>query len=177
MHADKKIRNAEVHYGRMVTEAPLVERVHCIGLIMLAARSIAASQIAPAPMLSDHIGELVQGDANGAIETRQRDANDARTRAIRLAAKQGQPEAEHTLARMYSAGVGVVRDDSVAAMWYQKAADQGYAPAQNRLGYAYLKGLGLQQDDALAVQWMMKSAKGGYAPAQYNVGVFYELAI
>jgi TPR repeat protein len=44
---------------------------------------------------------------------------------------------------MYSAGVGVVRDDSVAAMWYQKAADQGYAPAQNRLGYAYLKRIGL----------------------------------
>jgi hypothetical protein len=49
-----------------------------IGLTMSAARSIAASQIAPAPMLSDHIGELVQGDANEAIETRQRDANDAR---------------------------------------------------------------------------------------------------
>ncbi|AME26826.1 tetratricopeptide repeat protein [Burkholderia sp. PAMC 26561] len=173
-----KIRNAGFIVDRWLPKRRRLSGCIAIGLTVLAARPIAASQIAaPAPMLSGHIGELVQGDANEAIKTRQRDANDARTRAIRLSAEQGQPEAEHTLARMYSAGVGAVRDNSVAAMWYQKAADQGYAAAQNRLGYAYLKGLGLQQDDALAVQWMMKSATGGYAPAQYNVGVFYEYGL
>jgi hypothetical protein len=63
-----------------------------------AVRSFAASQIAaPAPMLSDYIGELVQVDTNEAIETRQHDANDASTRAIRLSAEQGQPEIDHTL--------------------------------------------------------------------------------
>ncbi|MFM0306042.1 tetratricopeptide repeat protein, partial [Paraburkholderia sediminicola] len=149
-----------------------------VGLALLASSSLAASQImAPALAPSVEIGEFARDDASEAKNIRQLDASDARVRAIRLSAEQGQPEAEDILGRMYSVGQGVVRDDDIAAQWYRKAADQGYAAAQNRLGYAYLKGLGVPQNDALAVQWMTKSAEGGYAPAQDNVGVFYEYGL
>ncbi|MFM0069120.1 tetratricopeptide repeat protein [Paraburkholderia aspalathi] len=121
-----------------------------VGLALLGSSSLAGSQImAPALTTSVELGELARDDASEAKDSRQLDA---RVRAIRLSAEQGQPEAEDILGRMYSVGQGVVRDDGTAAQWYRKAADQGYAAAQNRLGYAYLKGLGVPQDDALAVR-------------------------
>ncbi len=48
-------------------------------------------------------------------------------RLFRLAANQGDPEAQISLGFMYAEGQGVPQDDAEAVRWYRKAAEQGHA--------------------------------------------------
>ena len=58
-------------------------------------------------------------------------------RWYRLAAEQGDADAQYSLGNMNAEGRGVARDDAEAVRWYRLAAEQGYARAQNRLGAMY----------------------------------------
>ena len=55
----------------------------------------------------------------------------------RLAAKQGQVEAQYNLGAMYFKGQGVPQDYKEALKWYRLAAAQGYAKAQYNLGLVF----------------------------------------
>jgi hypothetical protein len=55
-------------------------------------------------------------------------------RWLRLAADQGDVEAQSNLGNMYIKGIGVKRSIAEAMKWYRRAADQGLAVAQLRLG-------------------------------------------
>lgn len=57
----------------------------------------------------------------------------------RLAADQGNAEAQYNLGAMYENGLGVAKDSTEAATWYRKAADQGYAAAQTALEHLVAK--------------------------------------
>jgi TPR repeat protein len=83
-----------------------------------------------------------------------------------MAAALGDAEAELNLARMYSTGHGVPRDDVEAAKWLRRAADQGRVVAQTVLAAMYIAGRGVVKSDTEAVTWERKAADQGYAAAR-----------
>jgi TPR repeat protein len=77
------------------------------------------------------------------------------------------------LARFYSDGWGVPRDDKLAAEWAVKAADQGNASGQILLGWAYIEGKGVRKDAEVAVKWFRLAADKGDVSAAINLGMAY----
>jgi len=77
---------------------------------------------------------------------------------FRLAASQGDADAEFNLGVMYTDGQGVPQDDAEAATWYRRAADKGNARAQYNLGLWYAKGLGGAPDYVRAYVWFNLAA-------------------
>jgi hypothetical protein len=71
----------------------------------------------------------------------------------RLAAEQGDAQAQNNLGMMYFEGWGVPKDDKEAIKWFRVAASQGYALAQGNLGLMYAKGRGVPQDYVLSYMW------------------------
>ena len=80
-------------------------------------------------------------------------------------ARQGQPDAELTLARMYHAGRGVEQDVHEAVYWYCHAASHGSAEAQFQLGLFYLDGNVVNENEDLALDWLEKAAEQGHQQA------------
>jgi TPR repeat protein len=101
-----------------------------------------------------------------------KDEDDA-VKRTRVAAVQGNAEAQYKLALMLEDGKGIPKDEVEALKWYRKAAEQGYAPAQNILGVTYTTGHGVPNDDVEAVKWYRKAAEQGNASAQTNLGGSY----
>jgi uncharacterized protein len=91
----------------------------------------------------------------------------------RVAADQGDPQAEFFLARHYADGLGVPRDDAKAVEYLRQAAGQGYAPAETGLGSCYAHGQGVKQDYGEAIQWYRKAASQGDPLAEYGLGYAY----
>ena len=56
------------------------------------------------------------------------------SRSDRLAAEQGNANAQFNLGLMYANGEGVPEDDAEAVRWYRLAAEQGNANAQSISG-------------------------------------------
>ena len=92
----------------------------------------------------------------------------------RLAAAQGNANAQSSLGWMYGTGKGVVEDHKEAAKWHRLAADQGNANAQNTTGVIYSAGAGVVQDHKEAVKWHRLAAAQGDAQAQDNLGFKYK---
>lgn len=88
-------------------------------------------------------------------------------------AKQGDAEAQYTVANMYERGKGTDYDPGLAALWYRKAAKQALDKAEYKLGYCYYEGLGVDRDLQQAIVWFEKAAARGYPPAQFHLGVSY----
>ena len=68
----------------------------------------------------------------------------------RLAADQGNADAQYALATMYDTGDGLPKDVVQAVKWYRLAADQGNADAQLSLGVMYDTGKGVPRDHVQA---------------------------
>lgn len=92
---------------------------------------------------------------------------------LQAKAYQGQAEAQHDLAALYTAGQGVKQDYARAAFWFRQAAAQGVANAAYNLGVLYHQGLGTTQNVALALDWYRLAALAGHPEAQYNLGIAY----
>lgn len=54
----------------------------------------------------------------------------------------GDAKAQSQLGWMYLKGLGVLKNESQAAVWYKKAAEQGNAIAQHNFGWMYANGHG-----------------------------------
>ena len=95
--------------------------------------------------------------------------------ATRLAAEQGDADAQNNLGVMYVLGEGVPQDDAEAARWYRLAGEQGDAEAQYNLGDMYQPRhiVPDPQDAAEAVRWYRLAAEQGHARASYNLGSMY----
>ena len=84
----------------------------------------------------------------------------------------GDMSAQIMLGALYSKGGAVIRDDKIAASWFEKAANQDNAEAQYQLGYLY-ENSQLTKDYALAASWYHRAAQRGSAKAQARLGIFY----
>ena len=87
-------------------------------------------------------------------------------RWYRMAAEQGDVQAQFNLAEMYSTGEGVPEDDAEAARWYRMAAEQGEIHAQFNLGSSH--------SVAEILRWYRMAAEQCDAQAQFNLGAMYD---
>jgi TPR repeat protein len=94
-------------------------------------------------------------------------------RADRVLAERGDVDAQARIARSYSVGVNVKRDDAEAARWYRKAAEQGNATAQRELGLLYELGEGVEQNYSEAAKWYRFAAEQGVGSAEVSLGYLY----
>ena len=93
---------------------------------------------------------------------------------FRLAAEQGDADAQYNLGWMYSEGEGVAQDYKEAVKWYRLAAEQGFGLAQFNLGLLYYEGKGVPQDNKEAVKWWRLSAGQRVEQAQYNLALMHD---
>lgn len=93
--------------------------------------------------------------------------------ARRLAAEQGDANAQLVLGTVHADGRGVPQDYGEAARWYRLAADQGNASAQASLGVLYAEGRGVRRDYREAVRWYRLAAEQGDTLSQVSLGYLY----
>lgn len=79
----------------------------------------------------------------------------------------------NNLGVLYYNGLGVARDYTEAARWFDRAAARGAAEAQFQLGLMYWLGQGVPADEAVAVRLMRTAANQGFPIAMINMGDIY----
>lgn len=72
---------------------------------------------------------------------------------FRMAAEQGQAEAQFEVGQMYAQGLGTLQLFEEALHWYSLSARQGHAKAQFNLAFLYAHGQGVEQDYVKAYEW------------------------
>ena len=82
----------------------------------------------------------------------------------------GDSAAQTLLGEIYSRGLGVRRDETMAARWYEAAAKSGNAEGQFRYALLLLDGKSVPQDLAKGRDLMKAAADAGIPLAQYNYG-------
>ena len=92
---------------------------------------------------------------------------------FRLAADQGDPDAQATLGAMYAMGQGVLQESAEALRWLHLAAAQGHPAAPALLGILYDAGERVPQDSAHAALWLGIAAERGQHEAQVHLGRMY----
>lgn len=92
---------------------------------------------------------------------------------IKNLAEKGDPEAELKMALRHRG----IKDERIAAQWFEKAARHNQIEAQYRYGMALLEGKGVVQDYKTAFYWLEKAAQLGQAQAQDALGDMYNSGI
>ena len=83
-------------------------------------------------------------------------------RRYRVAAEQGDSQAQCSLGFFYEKGYyGLSRDAAEAVRWYRKAAEQGNATALNNVGECYYKGTGVPKDAQTAYGYFILGKAAG----------------
>ena len=84
-----------------------------------------------------------------------------------MAAERQHPNAQYSLAVLFSRGTfGLKQDDAAAAGWLAKSASHGNSDAQYALGIAYAEGRGVPQNNAHALAWFQEAEKNGHPKAR-----------
>jgi TPR repeat protein len=89
------------------------------------------------------------------------------------AAKNGDPQANTLIGRIYEEGYGVPKDEKLAAQWYAKGAELGDVEAVFALGVLAAQGRGLTKDDAAAARYFDAAAAKGHTLAAYNLALMF----
>lgn len=84
---------------------------------------------------------------------------DAATEFFRIAAQEGNSEAQFCLGRAYYFGMGVEQNFQEAVKWFRLAADQGNPQGQFHLSICYLNGEGIEESFDEALQLWFKAAE------------------
>ncbi|MCL7998019.1 peptidoglycan-binding protein [Brucella sp. 21LCYQ03] len=129
---------------------------------------------APQPMQSNH-GQSVE-DVIQAVQPATDSTQvpvDAGPAALREAAITGDARALFEIGNRYMEGLGVEKNLTEAAKWYEKSAARGFAPALYRLGNLNEKGLGMPRNLTRAIDWYQQAAKDGNASAMHNLAVLF----
>lgn len=112
--------------------------------------------------------ELVQ---KGLAELRKIDGDkEMAAYYIRKAAKNGFPEAEYLLGRIYCEGRGLPHNWNDAFRWLSQAAEHGNAKAMFFLGRFYHYGINIERNTMRALELYTKSADLGYGGALKELG-------
>jgi TPR repeat protein len=117
---------------------------------------------------------VAAGAANPPVAAPARDTSlSGNMKSLEDKAYAGNPEAQHDLAAMYTAGSGVKQDYKRASYWFEQAASTGVANAAYNLGVLNHQGLGVTKDINRALDWYRLAALAGHPEAQYNLGIAY----
>lgn len=91
----------------------------------------------------------------------------------RMAAQQGNTDAQNALAEFLRDGAGGHLSRREAVHWFRLAAAGGNADAQVNLGFALFYGKGVRRNRAEALKWYRKAARQDHSSAQLNLGHMY----
>ena len=89
---------------------------------------------------------------------------------FKMAALQGDAQAQFELSECYSGNRGSKADFSEAAKWCRLSAEQGFRDAQFKLGKLCGWGEGVPEDQKESSAWYLKAAQNNHADGQYMVG-------
>ena len=108
-----------------------------------------------------------------ALSTKQQREVDEAVAMMREAADQDHRGAQAHCGNVYGLGFGVVKDDRLALVYYEKAAKQGGIVSQFNTGIYYAMGRGCDQNYERAAEWYEKAARAGHAGAMAGLGFLY----
>ena len=118
-----------------------------------------------------------EGHLGYALSLARRATDEAGRRKIaeqlRRAADAELPTAIYLLGVITEQGVGVPRDLTAAAKFYQLAAERGHRSAQLRWGLALMEGRDVDRDVVAGESWLRRAALAGDSEAATLVGNFY----
>lgn len=92
---------------------------------------------------------------------------------LKYSAEAGNINDQLTLAKKYSTGDGVAKDQAEASRWYAMAARGGNMPAMYELSMRYRHGYGLEKNSAEATVWRQRAASGGHPEAALEMAHSY----
>lgn len=109
------------------------------------------------------------------LEARERGDGDAMLRWLSVAGGRGDVRAQMQLAVGFETGTfGGIKDEKIAAVWYEKAAKSGNAVAQFNYGtFCWTGRGGVPADRKQAVEWWEKASENGILNAKTNLGICY----
>lgn len=90
--------------------------------------------------------------------------------AIRDLADKGDPCATFHMGKIYSLGIGVVRDVTQAVEWYEKAMKLDEARAFSNMGWFYQEGTGVEKDPVKAFELLTHAGNDGVQSAKTASG-------
>ena len=96
---------------------------------------------------------------------------------LKVAARQGDIEAQYILGNLYYSGRGVEQSYVKAKHYFELAADHGHSNSQSHLGYLYYYGEGVVQDYDKAIYYYELAAEQGHSDAQLNLWNLYSHGI
>jgi TPR repeat protein len=91
----------------------------------------------------------------------------------KMAAEQGNSEAQACLGNCYYFGIGINKNYEEAVNYYRKSANQGDKEGESGLGDCYYFGRGVNKNYKTAVEYYTKSANKNKTGAQYMLGWCY----
>ena len=89
-------------------------------------------------------------------------------------AAEGNTEAMNGLGLIYSRGIGVAVNETLALEWFSKAGQNGYPKAYFNMGLLYKKGVGVNKDLPKALDCFKKAAQAGCNEAYYEWGIMHK---
>lgn len=98
---------------------------------------------------ADAIGQFQNGDYHSSFKSFLRRADNGDSAAINF------------VGIHYYLGLGVERDFSAAARWFERAARAANADGQRNLGVLYMRGWGVPRDNVTAYAWFSQSSSQG----------------
>jgi TPR repeat protein len=87
-------------------------------------------------------------------------------RLYKLAAEQGDVDAQNNLGEIHESGRGVDKNPAEALLWYERAAERGFGPAQFNAGRLWAVGVGERKDPAKARAWLVQAERNGIEQAR-----------
>ena len=178
LSADHGSKHSQLQFARLLLEGVGVEKdeFEAFRYFELSSRQgFAPAQLALGTLLNP--GEFEQSGvsvgANGSPSgdpLAQRIPKDAVMSAhyFRLAAEQGNPDAQFSLGLSFERGLGVPFNSAEAVRLYRLAAKQGHSGAQNNLGAMYSDGEGVKRDHLKAYMWLVIAAAAGASNSTDN---------
>ena len=91
----------------------------------------------------------------------------------KAAAERGEPQAPTLIGRIYQEGLGVGRDDVLAAQWYRRGAELGDTNAMFAFGVMLAEGTAIKRDRAGAAKMLEAAAAKGHVVANYNLALLF----
>jgi TPR repeat protein len=120
-----------------------------------------ASKPAPVFYTTDITGVTPYGEASGHIEVSGEAVGWRPSRATATARR---------VSVTHEKGLGVARDDALAAQWYAKSAAAGDKMGQSWLGTMYRDGRGVVRNYKEAEKWLSRAAEQGRARLKLGTG-------
>jgi len=131
-----------------------------------------ASYLVHRPQCAKHIGE-----AQAKYESIDQSLDNAPVHyvraieRIRVLAERGDEGAMFHLGKIYSLGIAVEQDFSVAEMWYLKAIGMGEMRAHCNLGWLYQSGFGVTEHKEKAFELLSIGAENGVLASKASAGL------